>query len=118
MHQRLYGIVFPQAYLELFAPPGNGLKIKLGEFYTLIGNEAVNAPDNFFYSHSYTMQFGEPFSHTGLLASYSIDENLELKAGAVTGSPYVGTQPCNTIMAGLPRRPAPKVPNGMAWLAI
>ncbi|AMK77655.1 putative OmpL-like beta-barrel porin-2 [Methylomonas methanica] len=90
LHERLYGIAFPQAYLEFFAPLGNGLKIKLGEFYTLIGNETVTAPDNFFYSHSYTMQFGEPFSHTGLLASYSVDENLELKAGAVTGSPYAG----------------------------
>lgn len=90
LHQRIYGIAFPQAYLELSAPLGRGLRLKFGEFYTLIGNEAVSAPDNFFYSHSYSMQFGEPFSHTGMLASYSVNDNLELKAGAVTGSPYAG----------------------------
>lgn len=90
LNQRIYGIAFPQAYLELSAPLGRGLRIKFGEFYTLIGNEAVTAPDNFFYSHSYTMQFGEPFSHTGMLASYAVNDNLEVKAGAVTGSPYAG----------------------------
>ncbi|MCQ8180463.1 porin [Methylomonas sp. SURF-1] len=90
LHQRIYGIAFPQAYLELMVPVANGLRLKLGEFYTVIGNESVTAPDNFFYSHSYAMQFGEPFSHTGLLASYSLNSELELKAGAVTGSPYAG----------------------------
>lgn len=90
LHQRIYGIAFPQAYLDIFAPIGNGLRLKLGEFYTLIGNESVTAPVNFFYSHSYTMQFGEPFSHTGVLANYVLTERMELTAGAVTGSPFAG----------------------------
>lgn len=90
LHERIYGVAFPQAYLDVVAPIGNGLHIKLGEFYTLAGYEAVMAPDNFFYSRSYTMQFGEPFSHTGLLASYALHEQFELSAGAVTGSPFAG----------------------------
>lgn len=90
LHERIYGIAFPQAYLDLVAPIGNGLHLKLGEFYTLTGYEAVMAPDNFFYSRSYTMQFGEPFSHTGALASYALHEQFELSAGAVTGSPFAG----------------------------
>lgn len=90
LHQRIYGIAFPQAYLDIFAPLGNGLHMKLGEFYTLVGNESVMAPDNFFYSRSYAMQFGEPFSHTGALAIYTLNPQVELTAGAVTGSPFAG----------------------------
>jgi len=90
LHERIYGIAFPQAYLDVVAPIGNGLHLKLGEFYTLAGYEAVMEQDNFFYSRSYMMQFGEPFSHTGVLASYSLHDHLELSAGAVTGSPFAG----------------------------
>lgn len=90
LHQRVYGIAFPQAYLDIFAPIGNGLRFKLGEFYTLVGNETVTAPDNFFYSRSYTMQFGEPFSHTGVLANYALTRQLDVTAGAVTGSSFAG----------------------------
>jgi len=85
-NQRFLGIALPQAYVELFAPFGNGISAKIGHFYTIIGNEVVTAPDNFFYSHAYTMQFGEPFTHTGVLLSYPIDENWTITGGGVTGS--------------------------------
>ena len=45
----------------------NDWKIKLGHFYTPIGYEVVPANGNFFYTHAYTMQYGEPFTHTGVL---------------------------------------------------
>lgn len=89
-NERFMGTALPQAYLEVFAPFGNGLKAKIGHFYTIIGNEVVTAPDNFFYSHAYTMQFGEPFTHTGVLMSYPITENWSLSAGGVTGSVTAG----------------------------
>jgi hypothetical protein len=90
LHQRIYGIALPQAYLDVFAPIGRGLRFKIGEFYTLLGNESVMAPDNFFYSRSYAMQFGEPFSHAGVLATYALSDSVDLIAGAVTGSPFAG----------------------------
>ena len=90
LHRRVYGISLPQIYLELAVPIGKGLHVKLGEFYTIIGHESVMAPDNFFYSHAYTMQYGEPFSHTGVLASSKFNDIFELQAGAVTGSPLAG----------------------------
>jgi hypothetical protein len=90
LHNRIYGIAFPQAYLEIAAPIGHGLHLKLGEFYTILGVESVMAPDNFFYSHSYSMQYGKPFSHVGVLASYPLVADVELKAGAVTFSPLGG----------------------------
>ena len=46
----------------------------------------VTAPDNFFYSHAYTMQYGEPFTHTGVLLSYPFDQNWSVTGGVVTGS--------------------------------
>ena len=52
----------PQLYAD-FAY--NRLTVRLGHFYTIIGYEVVTAPDNFFSSHAYTMQYGEPFTHTG-----------------------------------------------------
>lgn len=56
----------------------------MGHFYTIIGNEVVTAPDNFFYSHAYTMQYGEPFTHTGGLASWS-GEKVTVHGGVVNG---------------------------------
>ena len=84
-NSHFYDIAFPQAYLEIFAPVGNGITAKLGRFYTIIGYEVVTAPDNFFYSHAYTMQYAEPFTHTGALFNYSINDNLSINAGAVLG---------------------------------
>jgi hypothetical protein len=80
-----HGVAMPQLYVEVFAPVGNGITAKLGHFYTTIGNEVVTSPDNFFYSHAYTMQYGEPFTHTGALFSYDIDNNFSINGGVVTG---------------------------------
>ena len=68
-NSRRYGLTMPQAYLEIASPWRNGLSAKIGRFYTLLGYEGVPAVDNFFYSHSYSMLYGEPFTHTGALCS-------------------------------------------------
>ncbi len=83
---RFYDIALPQAYVEAYVPIGNGLNVKAGHFYTPIGYETVPAPDNFFYTHAYTMQYGEPFTHTGIMGNYAIDGNWSVMGGVVTGS--------------------------------
>ncbi|MBX3628679.1 MAG: porin [Nitrosomonas sp.] len=83
---RTYGIALPQTYLEVYAPIGNGLNIKIGHFYTPTGFETVPAPDNFFYTRAYTLNVGEPFTHTGLLANYTVNKNWLILGGALTGS--------------------------------
>lgn len=83
---RFYDLAIPQAYLEAYVPVGNGLNIKAGHFYTPIGYETVPAPDNFFYTHAYTMQYGEPFTHTGILGNYAVDSNWSVMGGVITGS--------------------------------
>lgn len=83
---RTYGIALPQAYLETYLPVGNGLNIKAGHFYSPLGYETVPAPDNFFYTRAYILNSGEPFTHTGLLGSYTINQNWAVQGGATTGS--------------------------------
>ena len=83
---RFYGIALPQAYAEAYVPIGNGLDVKVGHFYTPIGYETVPANENFFYSHAYTMQYGEPFTHTGALSTYTINSNWSAMGGLITGS--------------------------------
>lgn len=77
-----YGWALPQAYLELAY---GDLSIIAGHFYTTIGYEVVPAPDNFFYSHAFTMNNSEPFTHTGLLATYEWTDRLTLFAGWTLG---------------------------------
>lgn len=83
---RTYGIALPQTYLEAYVPVGNGLNVKLGRFYTPMGFETVPAPDNFFYTRTYNLNVGEPFTHTGLLSNYKINQNWSVVGAAVTGS--------------------------------
>ena len=78
----IYGWALPQLYAE--AAYGDWT-IKAGKFYTPIGYEVVTAPDNFFYSHSFTMYNSEPFTHTGALATFKAADNTTLYGGWVAG---------------------------------
>jgi hypothetical protein len=79
---RFYGLAMPQAYLEAAV---DQVSIKVGHFYTIVGYEVVTAPDNFFYSRAYTMQYGEPFTHTGVLSTWTPNEQLTVMTGATLG---------------------------------
>jgi hypothetical protein len=81
---RNYDLAFPQAYLEVLWPFGNGMTTKVGHFYSIIGYESVAAPNNQFVSHSYSMK-SSPFTMSGLLNSYAVNDWLTIQAGAVTG---------------------------------
>jgi hypothetical protein len=81
---RFYDIALPQAYVEAFAPIGNGLSGKFGHFYSIIGYESVPSPLNFFPSHTYSFK-SSPFTTTGALFSYALNEQWCLNFGAVTG---------------------------------
>jgi len=77
-----YGSALPQAYLEI----GNDrLSVKLGHYFTIVGYEVVPANGNFFMSHAYTMQYAEPFTHTGALATYKLNDQVNVMAGADLG---------------------------------
>jgi hypothetical protein len=72
----------PQLYGELGAA---NHAVKFGHFYTIIGYEVVPAIGNFFYTHAYTMQYGEPFTHTGVLDTWTPNDQLTVYGGITNG---------------------------------
>ncbi len=82
-----------QAYVNVNAPIGNGLDIKMGVFDTIIGYEVANSPGNANFGRSYGFFF-EPFQHTGVLASYQLTDELGFTGGVA-----------NTFNAGINDRP-------------
>lgn len=81
----VYGVSLPQMYAEFYAPVGNGLRAKVGRFYSPLGYESVMAPNNFFYSRSYSMVYGRPLTHTGVLLSYDINSCWSFDGGYTEG---------------------------------
>lgn len=77
-----YGFALPQLYAELAK---GDWSVKAGHFYTLVGYEVVTAPDNFFFSHALTMFNSEPFTHTGVIATYAAGDNATLYGGWTAG---------------------------------
>ena len=97
-----YGLALPQLYVELAR---DNVAVKLGHFYTIIGYEVVPAIGNFFYTHAYTMQYGEPFTHTGVLGTWTPNEQMVVYGGVTNGwdnwsDPLVG--PGNLSNPGYP----------------
>ena len=78
----VYAWALPQMYGEIAI---NDLSVKIGHFYTIMGYEVVTAPDNFFFSHASTLCNSEPFTHTGVLGTYTVVENLTLYGGWTLG---------------------------------
>jgi hypothetical protein len=79
---RYYGSAIPQLYVEYGCCDWS---VKAGHFYTLIGYEVVQAPLNFFYSHAYVMNYGEPFTHTGALFTKKMSDQVSVTGGYVMG---------------------------------
>jgi hypothetical protein len=77
-----YGLVIPQAYLELAY---NRLSVKLGHFAAILDYEAVPAVMNPFYSHSYSYGYTVPQLVTGALAEYKLTDRLSILGGPHRG---------------------------------
>jgi hypothetical protein len=73
-----------QAYIDVNAPVGNGLKVRLGRFYTITGYESFDPRGNPFYSHSYIFN-NEPLVNTGILAFYQLNDQWSLAGGLSRG---------------------------------
>jgi hypothetical protein len=69
-----------QAYIQLRAPVGNGLDLKMGVFNGILGYESFDSYKNPNYSRSFGYIL-EPLQHTGILASYQVAEWLTVSAG-------------------------------------
>jgi len=111
-------LAIKQAYIDLRAPIGNGLDIKIGQYDTIIGYEVANSIDNPNFSRSFGFAL-EPLNHTGILASYQFTDAVGLAAGvadSATGKINVkstAAESIKTYMAGLTL----KAPESLGFLA-
>jgi hypothetical protein len=81
-NEAFYGLVLPQMYGEVAV---GGVKVKAGRFISPVGYFTVDTTLNFFNTIPYTYQYGEPFTHTGIVASWNMGENLALSSGVIRG---------------------------------
>ncbi|MEM9942452.1 MAG: outer membrane beta-barrel protein [Planctomycetota bacterium] len=77
-----FGWALPQLYGEVAM---GDMSVKVGHFFTLVGYETVTAPDNFFYSHAMTMYNSEPFTHTGAIATWAMNDATTVYGGWTAG---------------------------------
>ena len=79
-----YGWVIPQMFAEIAY---GRMKVRGGRFAGLLyyDRDQVPAVTNFFYSHSYTMAYGEPQLVTGMMVDYALTDQWLLQAGFTQG---------------------------------
>jgi len=83
-YRAFYQVDISQAYVDVNLPLGNGLKLRVGKFVTLLGNETCDPRGNSFYSHSWIFN-AVPFSATGVLGTYSLSKEWTVTAGVTRG---------------------------------
>lgn len=76
-----YYTAIPQLYVQLAY---GDWSVKVGKYETLVGLEAMRAPDATFYSHSHLFMV-EPSTHNGFLAEYTPNDKFYLALGYTTG---------------------------------
>jgi len=71
-----------QLYLDINVP--NVATFRVGKFVTPVGYEVIDPTGNQFYSHSWQFNYG-PFTHTGVLATFALNERTDLTLGITRG---------------------------------
>jgi hypothetical protein len=84
------GVAIKQAYAALRAPVGNGIDFKLGQFDPIVGYEVTDSYANPNFSRSLGFNNLEPFGHTGILASYQVNDIIGVSAGVANGDSGFG----------------------------
>ncbi len=81
---RFYGLAMPQAYAQFRK---GDFWVNVGHFYAPVGYEGVmmTSPTNFFFTHAYTHQYGEPFTFTGVIANYLVNDVWTIGGGFTRG---------------------------------
>jgi hypothetical protein len=82
-------VAIQQAFVTLNTPVGNGIDWKIGVFNTVVGYESFDAGSNPNYTRSWGWAV-EPTEHTGVLASYKVNDEFSFNAGVA-----------NTLISGI-----------------
>lgn len=94
------GVAIKQAYAALRAPIGNGIDFKLGQFDPIVGYEVTDSYANPNFSRSLGFNNLEPFGHTGILASYQVNDIIGVSAGVANGDSGFGLNGGSLTAAG------------------
>ncbi len=84
---RFLGYDTAQFYGEIHLPfiTEKGLDIKAGRFYTLAGYEQVPAISRPLLSVPYMFNYGQPFTHLGVLSTLHVTDKLNVYNGTING---------------------------------
>ena len=74
-----------EGWIQILAPLGNGLDIRVGKMASLIGYEVVENTNNLNYSRGVVWQQAEPITATGVRATYSFSEQFSATLGFSNG---------------------------------
>ncbi|MBI4025049.1 MAG: outer membrane beta-barrel protein [Verrucomicrobia bacterium] len=77
-------VYIEQAYVNLGAPVGNGIDIKIGKMVTLMSYEVLESPANWQFSRSEAYRLG-PFTQTGAQAGYKWNDFLASTVAVING---------------------------------
>jgi hypothetical protein len=94
------GVAIKQAYAALRAPIGNGIDFKIGQFDPIVGYEVTDSYANPNFSRSLGFNNLEPFGHTGILASYQVNDIIGVSAGVANGDSNFGLNGGSLTAAG------------------
>lgn len=76
-----------QAFVSYVAPLGSGLTVDAGKFVTHMGLEVIEGWESYNdnYSRAFEFGFAIPFTHTGVRASYALNDKVSLMAMVANG---------------------------------
>lgn len=76
---------FEEGFVSYLAPVGKGLQFDVGKFVTQHGAEVIEAKDNWNYSRSLLFALAIPYYHTGVRATYSLNDKVSVMGALVNG---------------------------------
>jgi hypothetical protein len=94
------GVAIKQGYVALRAPIGNGIDFKIGQFDPIVGYEVTDSYANPNFSRSLGFNNLEPFGHTGILASYQVNDIIGVSGGVANGDSGFGLNGGSLTAAG------------------
>ena len=74
-----------EAFVSYYATVGKGLTLDVGKFVTPAGAEVIEAKDDWNYSRGLLFQNAIPYFHSGVRATYTVNDNVTVAGYLVNG---------------------------------
>lgn len=101
---------FEEGFVSYLAPIGKGLQFDVGKFVTQHGAEVIEAKDNWNYSRSLLFALAIPYYHTGVRATYTLNDKVSVMGAVVNGwNDFKDNNGGKTFGAQIALKPVPAV---------